>query len=122
MTQNERICEYAVVEAFPNAFMAALLSDEWFKQTGKTVRSKWSDRYWEAVLGESDGLPRLFSALSLDWFSARYCLASISNHDERAALVCAVTALVVARRRYCAVGCHKTGGFSSLLNQHGDCI
>ncbi|MFC1965575.1 hypothetical protein ACFLWI_01315 [Chloroflexota bacterium] len=109
IAQNERLCEYGVVEAFPNAFLAILLPDAWFKQAGKVVRTNRSDRYWEAVLGESDGLHRLFSALSLDWVSARDRLTIISNHDERAAFVCAMTALAVARRRYCAVGCSQDG-------------
>jgi len=64
IAQNERLCEYAVVEAFPNAFLAILLPDTWFKQAGKVARTNRCDRYWEAALGESDGLPRLFSALS----------------------------------------------------------
>ena len=110
---NERLCKYAVVEAFPNAFLAVLLPETWFKQAGKVGRTNRSDRYWEATLRECDGLPRLFSALSLDWVSARDRLMSINNHDERAALVCAMTALAVARRRYCAVGC-SVGGWIIL--------
>jgi hypothetical protein len=106
---NERLCEYAVVEAFPNAFLAVLLPEKWFERAGKVSRTNRSDRYWEATLEECDSLPRLFSALGLDWVSVRDRLAKINNHDERAALVCAMTALAVARRRYCAVGCSADG-------------
>lgn len=109
IAHNERLCEYGIVEAFPNAFLAMLLSDAWFKQEGEVVRTNRFDHYWEAALRESDGLPRLFSALSLDWASARDCLRTISNHDERDDLVCAITALAVARRRYCAVGSSQDG-------------
>jgi len=106
---NERLCEYAVVEAFPNAFLAMLLPETWFEQAGKVSRTKKSDRYWEAALEECDGFSRLFSALNVDWVSARDRLKKINNHDERAALICAMTALAVARRRYCAVGCSGEG-------------
>ena len=38
--------------------------------------------------------------------STRSDLASLSNHDERAAFVCALTALCVAANDYTAVGDH----------------
>lgn len=108
-SHNERLFEYAVVEAFPNAFLAMLLPETWFEQAGKVSRAKKSDRYWEAALEECDGFSRLFSALNVNWVSIRERLKKINNHDERAALICAITALAVARRRYCSVGCSEEG-------------
>ena len=90
----------AVVEAFPNLFLG-VLHDERRYPSAAAVRRRWTDRLYE------DGTVRrrlkdLVAALAPrrrivgDW--------NVSDHDERAALVCALSGLAVAAGRFVAVG------------------
>lgn len=93
------IDQRAVVEAFPNAFLGLMIE----RPTENAVRrSNRSDIFFR-VLSENGRLQALLS----------YCLpgrvitadlAQIKNHDERAAFVCALTALCVAKGDFVAVG------------------
>lgn len=74
-----------VYEAFPNAFLGALLEG----RDLKAPRGGKSDAYWERCLrrGILQHLVR-----STFWPTLAAELTRISNHDERASLVCAITA------------------------------
>ncbi|HMD83801.1 MAG TPA: hypothetical protein VKO18_03765 [Terriglobia bacterium] len=125
-THIEPISEFAIVEAFPNAFLASAIDDQCFPELNRDA-SRWrrrkSDQYW-VHLAKSGGLTKILAALlphhRLDttnpyWeisihgsmehsFPARAKLEDIRGHDERAALVCALTALAVATESSIGVG------------------
>jgi hypothetical protein len=92
----------AIVEAFPTSFLGMLLDVAETQRAGSRARS---DIYFVRA-SEGRGGGRL-GALLRGLLPGRRLdrpLASFTNHDERAAVVCALTALCVARRRYVAVG------------------
>ena len=91
------IHELALVEAFPTSFMGMMLED-----AEKGIRQQRSDRYYTALVANGT-LDRLL-AHHLPGRRLASDLAAVSNHDERAALVCAITALGVARDDYVCVG------------------
>jgi hypothetical protein len=91
--------ELAVVEAFPSSFLGVMLDDP------RKLTLRRSDR--------SDGFFRHLVAVGTLDRLLQYCLpgrrqeeplSSVVNHDDRAALVCALTALCVASGDYTAVG------------------
>ena len=88
---------HAIAEAFPSSFLGTMLTDP----AGLAVRrGDRSDIYYTALT------PVLADLLS-HLLPGRRCtehLATITNHDDRAALVCAISALCVAGRDYTAVG------------------
>ncbi|MEZ5667614.1 MAG: hypothetical protein R3F55_09320 [Alphaproteobacteria bacterium] len=90
----------AVAEAFPTSFLGTML-DAGFRERGRAR----SDSYFVRLTGDDRGcrLSRLVGAL-LPGRSLAFAPGILHNHDDRAALVCAVTALCVAQRRYTAVG------------------
>lgn len=89
-THIEPIDEAAVVEAFPNQFLAALVDEDYLPVLHRDA----SDRYWEQ-LAAGDGLDKLLAALLPNRrFDVRP--RHIHDHDERAAAVCALTALALA--------------------------
>jgi hypothetical protein len=91
--------EKAVVEAFPSSFLGVMI------EAPKALNARRSDRsdiFFQFLAG-AEVLQRLIA----------YCLpgrlmsqhpSAVTNHDDRAALVCALTALCVAARDYTAVG------------------
>lgn len=86
---RDPIHELAIVEAFPNQFLAALLPEGDLP----ALRRDASDRYWEACTALT-----LMSALLSYVLPDRALTESLnaySNHDDRAAIVCALTALCV---------------------------
>lgn len=87
-----------VVEAFPNAFLAALLDDGAF---GPLTRNA-SDIFWQANV-KSGSLDRLCDRL-LPGRTLIPSLDSVVDHDDRAGVVCAMTALAVLMGDYVAVG------------------
>ncbi|MCI0627634.1 MAG: HD domain-containing protein [Acidobacteria bacterium] len=94
------IHDQAIVEAFPTSFLGVML-DSGYRKKGQAR----SDSYFETLTqGSEDG--RL-GVLLRDLLPGRIAGTSLSghtNHDERAAIVCALTALCVVARRYVAVG------------------
>lgn len=90
----------ALVEAFPTSFLGTML-DEGFHQPGKAR----SDLYYARLASDPSGdrLARLIHAV-LPGRCLSFAPDRLRNHDDRAALVCAITALCVAQRRYIAVG------------------
>jgi hypothetical protein len=93
-----KIADKAVVEAFPTTFLG-LMIEEPQKIQGKGALS---DIFFEALTANGK-LEKLIGFLSPDQKLIQK-FDNITNHDERAALVCAITALCVARKKYCAVG------------------
>jgi len=90
----------AVVEAFPTTFLGVMLD----AGLGKPSKAR-SDCYFELLTTDhrGDRLTGLVATL-LPGRPLRKPLQDFRNHDDRAAIVCAITALCVAARRYVAVG------------------
>lgn len=99
----EPIHQVAIVEAFPNQFLAALIAE----QDLPVLRRDASDRYWEQ-LAASDGLSNLLAALLP---GHRFCAQPIHirDHDERAGVACALTGLAVATALAVGVGDPEDG-------------
>lgn len=93
-----RIDRYGIVEAFPTAFLGVMIENP----EGLCRPRQRSDRYF-AYLARNGCLGELLADLLPD-----RGLASdpgmITNHDDRAAFVCAISALCVAQGRFTAVG------------------
>lgn len=90
----------AIVEAFPTSFLGCML-EAGFREP----RRARSDSYFLKLTGDGRGcrLEGLVRRL-LPGRTLGFAACDIRNHDDRAALVCAVTALCVARGSYVAVG------------------
>lgn len=100
VTDNSvRIHEKAIVEAFPSAFLGLMIDDP---VSLNARRGDRSDTFYQH-LAESGGIRRLLAHL-LPNRSINEPLNTITNHDNRAALICALTALSVAAGSFTAVG------------------
>lgn len=89
--------DLALFEAFPTSFLGLML-----EHAEKGVRQQRSDRYYTALVANGT-LERLL-AHHLPGRQLGGDLAAVRNHDDRAALVCAISALGVARNDYVCVG------------------
>jgi len=89
----------AILEAFPSSFLGLMMEDP---KSLHTRRGNRSDVYYKhlAGTGQLDAL--------IDRFLPNRKLAvafqAVTNHDDRAALVCALTALCVVGGEFTAVG------------------
>ena len=92
------IDDRAIVEAFPSAWLGMLIADP---ETLDATRKDRSDRFYRHA-ADRGILPAAIAHL-LPGRSHRD-FASVTDHDERAALVCSLTALGVAAQDYVAVG------------------
>ena len=113
----EPVTEECIVEAFPNAFLAFLLSDGDFPSV-RPPRRKVSDYFWGIAVKEGY-LPRLVDSLA-PGKAIDQPLESVTDHDHRAALICALTAFCVWRNRYVAVGDPIYGDFILPPSDHWD--
>ena len=105
-----RIDDRAIVEAFPTTFLGVMIE---FPAQLKRPRSR-SDRYF-AHLAEHHCIGRFVQRL----LGGRKCIhdpRDVKNHDDRAALVCALTALSVVAGEFTAVG-DKVDGWIILPPQ-----
>jgi len=102
--------EGPIVEAFPNAFLGVLLSEEDFQFAPKPSRGKRFDwlyeravgnRRLESILAESSGLPSEF------WRR----LNTEKDHDLRASLICLLTAAFAAKGTASIIGEAESGWF-----------
>ena len=93
------IHERAVVEAFPSSFMGVMIEDPASLSARRVDRS---DTFFRHV-AERGLLHRLVEHC-LPGRSMASHPSTVTNHDDRAALVCALTALCVAAGNYSAVG------------------
>lgn len=101
----DRIHQTRVVEAFPNAFLGVLLEgarcDQICDQLKGTGQEKKSDEFWKEAVGKHllhDLIGHLVPQIGLGE------LDTIIDHDHRAAFVCALAGLCVAKNRYVSVG------------------
>lgn len=93
----------AVVEAFPNLFLG-VLCDEAAYPARPTRHRKWTDTLYLLVQNK-------LADLLADLLPGRTITSAwhITDHEEIAALVCALTALCVVAGRYTAVGSPTDG-------------
>ncbi len=92
------IDDKAVVEAFPGAFLGVLLADPSVLAASRAGRSDVFFRH----LAEGGTLESLLAHLLPGRITSS--LASVTNYDDRVALVCALSVLCVAAGDYTAVG------------------
>ena len=97
-TDPQAIDDRAIVEAFPSAWLGMLIDDP--KAIGATRKDR-SDLFYRH-LATGGGLDAVLAHLLPGRTSTAF--AEVTNHDDRAALVCALTALGVAAGDYIAVG------------------
>ncbi|MDE2907336.1 MAG: DUF429 domain-containing protein [Acidobacteriota bacterium] len=103
---DERIDERAVVEAFPTSFLGVMVRCP----SGLSGGAR-SDRYFSHLDGRQRP-DRTLGGLVAGLLGARAWqepVHALTNHDDRAAFVCAVTALCVACGEYTAVGDGEDG-------------
>jgi hypothetical protein len=94
-----KIGERCVVEAFPSSYLGLMIADP---ESIGAIRKSRSDKFFEALNYDGTFL-RLLSHLLPRRRTLRD-LGEVENHDDRASLVCAISALGVAVGKYCAVG------------------
>jgi predicted RNase H-like nuclease len=93
------IDEQAIVEAFPSSFMGLMIDDPTSINVSRYDRS---DKFF-AHVAEMGVLKALLTFL-LPGRDINQSFSNATNHDERSALICALTALCVAANRFVAVG------------------
>jgi hypothetical protein len=94
----------AIVEAFPSSFLGVLIEDP---KSLLARRSKRSDVFFVHLAEKG-----LLNSLIEHHLPGRHLTKtfnSITNHDDRAAVVCALTALAVAAGNYVVVGDKNDG-------------
>ena len=107
-THPDPIHEARILEVFPTAFLAVLLSEKDFSELQTPIpRGKRTDILWDKAI-EKRYLERLIKTLAPQK-RLKKALVSIRNHDHRAAFVCALAALCVAKNQYVAVGDPEDG-------------
>ena len=115
----DRIPNLVVTEAFPTAFAAVLLEGGEVDAIASRLKRRKFDGYWEAAAIASDKLLDLVEDVAFrrplaqaEKARLREDLRRISNHDHRAAFLCALTALCVARNRFLSVGDRLDGAIA----------
>lgn len=104
------IREGMIVEAFPNAFLGVCIDDECYAALGSVKRGKKFDCLYEQWINRRV-LSRVLSELNDDTYELEHKFAHTTNHDERAAIVCVLTALFVGVGNFTAIGNSETGWF-----------
>jgi hypothetical protein len=89
----------ALAEAFPSAFLGVLIKSP---ERLSAKRGNRSDRFFAHACNE--GLINKLLSCLLPGRQVKLHPSAITNHDERAALICALTALCVVRGTFVAVG------------------
>ena len=100
----------SIVEAFPNAFLGVCLDHPCYGAMPALKRGRKFDWLYEQWI-RCDLVARLPVPGHLEELPTRF--ACTSNHEERAALICALTALLTARGTFTAIG-DETGGWFFL--------
>ena len=107
-----RIWRNRMPATFPNAFLGVTLGNDDYRCLPQLQRGKKFDRLYEVARDRS-----VFRGLCglLSWNDGKFWQALETNdqHDERAALICALTAVCSYRGRYVAVG-DPVGGYFFL--------
>ena len=99
-THPHYIHERRIVEAFPNSFLGVLLHSEYFANLPS--RGKRFDHFWTLAI-QYGLLENLVEHLAPQTFCDNP-IGKITDHDHRAAFVCALTAMCIAKNQYVAVG------------------
>ena len=99
-THPDRIHRSRIVETFPDAFLGVLFPDADFENI-RLGRGK-SDRFWQ--LAVRDGLLTGLIEAVVGRVRLDEGFDCIVDHEHRAAFVCALAAVCVARNRYVAGG------------------
>lgn len=102
-----------LVEAFPNAFLGVVIPDSCFDARPDLKRGKKFDWLYDQCCGVQAFLNIIEATRSEEVLSILPTIESNRDHEERAALVCLLTAATVAVGRYTAVG-DKQGGYFFL--------
>lgn len=96
---KQAIHHLAVVEAFPTSFLGVLVETP----EGLKSRSKSTSDVFFSYLEENRTLEQFLKRL-LPGRTLGFEIGALTNHDDRAAFICALTALCVAANDYTAVG------------------
>ena len=100
-----------LIEAFPNAFMGALLPGGCFDRMPKLPRGQKFEWLYDECLKRKT----LNSVIDVIGGATRpsvlHHIKTNQNHDQKAALICLLTAAAVAAGRYTAVGDEEGGYF-----------
>ena len=96
--------EERIVEAFPNAYLGALIHE----LDLPVLKRDASDKFWSCLVDEPDRLATHFARL-LPGRTLSTDLPSVTDHEERAGVVCALTAFSVAMGDHVAVGDPQDG-------------
>jgi hypothetical protein len=99
-----------IVEAFPNTFMGVMLPEGRFLSWSKSLGSAKSDWLYEQLV-ELGIMRKLLERLMLRERSIAEVFERTTNHDERAALICLLTALFAAKSDAVIVGDDQGGWF-----------
>ena len=95
-----------IVEAFPNAFLGVLLRAGHFADVPRD-RSEKFDYLWDTAV-ENGSLEQAVLYVAPQnrayQITFRNQIDDIANHDQKAAFICALTAMCIARNQYVAVG------------------
>lgn len=105
-----RVRAGAVVEAFPNAFLGVCISEDVYSSMPSLRRGRkfdWLYEQWTESRVTGRWAQRSSAEISL--LVSR--MSKVSNHDERAVLVCLVTAACVAAGSFTAIGDDRGGWF-----------
>lgn len=100
--------DIAIIEAFPNAFLGVLLSDQSFASR-PVRRGKKFDWMYDQVL-EAGLFAKLMAAISWDAPDLLQRIETERDHDKRAAYICLLTAACAAAGKSEAVG-HLSSGW-----------
>jgi len=103
------ISDRAIGEAFPNLFLGVLCDDRDYPDRPRKAR-QWTDELYE-LQGPTTSMRRRLTTLLRALTGKRKIDGEwdIADHDERAALVCALTAVCLAAGRFVAAGSPKDG-------------
>lgn len=108
-THPDSVHPRRIVEAFPTAFMAVLLPEEQHSnpRLKRVKRGERSDVLW-SLLVELHLLEESMEFLA-HGRTVSPPLSQTTNHDHRAAFICALAALCVTKKQYVAVGDAEDG-------------
>lgn len=99
-----------LVEAFPNAFMGVLLPGGCFDRMPKLRRGKKFEWLYDECLKRKK-FNSVIDVIGGATPSVLHHIKTNQNHDQKAALICLLTAAALAAGRYTAVGNPKGGYF-----------
>src|SRR6056297_3415147 len=102
-----------VIEAFPNAFMGVMLDDAPYMESMPRLKRGGRFEWLLSTWRKNAAVQQLKTRLQWDEPELWKELASNGDHEEQAALVCALTAVCVYRNAYVAVG-EPIGGYLFL--------